>query len=904
MTTTTSTTPASQRLFTLDFSGRSGVPSQLGIDVAWVAKAFREQIKDLHGTTVLNNVVITDAFRKRGVFNVSARTREAAAVLEDFVLKVEKGRTKTTIPMRRRKSDKPATWVKFYQSMEGEMVLVGDQYFDAKLRDYGCVIVQETVSKEHDDASGIFNGVREALVEIGSRHLPRFNKWTSDTGVEYTYKIVYRQQPFDCRQCGEEHRDGQCPRWKPRSGGGGNRGRRNAAASTVAATPPRILLFGDSIMRMLKDDDAMRIDAIPGARIGHVANHINNDPTILPHGEIVIVSVGRNNNGRDFDDAREAAKFQLEELQKVLTPFNNGDRSIFLVDPFVGEISHGPEYDYRRFIRAEMKRTAAKIGCPFVDLEALSFAPEDLDNDGTHYSASGTRKVMGEVRTFVNEFLGKEVIAPFQVAESPYDGCSDRHHKVGCMKCTRLHDEFACPPYDLTASNGDATLTTTAAATPTYAAVVTTSAPSSSTASTSTAVTAPLLSTTATSSPSSAAAAPLAATAQPPQSSSSSSSTGAAPLPSAAPLSAAASQTPAPLEEDAAAAAASTAAASTQDALSSLAGGDEEEVEEEGQDFIMSSQPPKGQRKKRRRRKVVNVAEEAAAPEMDDDTLQGNASWASQVEEEEDEAATAASKLEALTAAEKEEEELAAEIAAEVEEAERAKASAMAEAALFSVSQSFIATSTPTHEKESGKGDLPSSVESGSFILTPEMISCVSSLTGDSTNNNNNSVLINAGVVNSASPSLPSGQVAVFVTPAPVTPTAGTAAAAAAPPELLGAAAAPSPSFQHLSARLQALGSAAMSAYSGSTAPKMPISRLPPRNRSASLKRGRGDETLDEGDVSFSAKRNSSVGKDAKEMPSMSQRELVAFLKQPGQQQQRQSRTPTRGGQKGGKGGL
>ena len=300
---------------------------------------------------------------------------------------------------------------------------------------------------------------------------------------------------------------------------------------------------------------------------------------------------------------------------------------------------------------------------------------------------------------------------------------------------------------------------------------------------------------------------------------------------------------------------------------------------------------------------MVNDAEEAAAPEIDDDdTLQGNASWASQVEEEEeDEAATAASKLEALTAAEKEEEELAAEIAAEVEEAERARASAMAEAALFSVSQSFVATSTPTHEKGSGKGDPPSSVESGSFILTPEMISCVSSLTGDSTNNN--SVLINTGVVNGASPSLPSGHVAVIVTPAPVAPTAGTAAAAAAPPELLGATAAPSPSFQHLSARLQALGSAAMSAYSGSTAPKMPISRLPPRNRSASLKRGRGDETLD-GDVSSIAKRNSSVSKDAKEMPSMSQRDLVALLKQPGQQQQRQSRTPTRGGQKGGKGGL
>ena len=119
------------------------------------------------------------------------------------------------------------------------MVLIGDSFFDDMLRDYGCVIVQETVSKEYEDAKGIFNGVREALVEIGSRHLPRFNKWTSSEGVEYNYKIVYRQQPFDCRQCGETHKDGQCPRWQQRNNnGGGNRRRRNGGASSAATTPP------------------------------------------------------------------------------------------------------------------------------------------------------------------------------------------------------------------------------------------------------------------------------------------------------------------------------------------------------------------------------------------------------------------------------------------------------------------------------------------------------------------------------------------------------------------------------------------------------------------------------------------------------------------------------------------
>ena len=323
--------------------------------------------------------------------------------------------------------------------------------------------------------------------------------------------------------------------------------------------------------------------------------------------------------------------------------------------------------------------------------------------------------------------------------------------------------------------------------------------------------------------------------------------------------------------------------------------------EEEEEDMVESSQLPKEQRRRRRKKKrVEEMVEEAASADTEDDTLQGNADWGSQVEEEEEnEAATAAATLEALTASEKEEEEVAAAVAAELRQAEVAQAQAMAEAALLSASQSFIATSTPTHGKEGGKGDPPSSVESGSFILTPEMVSCVSSLTNSI---NNNPDIANGAI--GASPLLPSNHVAVIVTPAPVAPAA---AAAAAPPELLGAAAAaPSAPFHNLSARLQALGSAAISAYAGPTTPKMAIARLPTkdtRHRSASLKRARGDENVD-GDVPNNAKRNLSVGRDGKDVPNISQRELVALLKQPGQQQQRQSRAQSRGGQKGGRGGL
>ena len=372
------------RAFTLDFSGRSGVPSQLGIDVAYVSKAFRDQLASDHAT-ILNNVIINDAFRRRGVFNVTALTNDAAAVLEAFVLKVDWKGTKADIPLRKRRSEKPPVWVKFFQSQEGEMAFVGDEYFDDLLRNNGAVIVKPTSRCGHRNADGILNGVREAQVELGANHIGRFHTWTSDDGVEYRFKVQYRQQPFDCRDCNDTHKDGQCPRWKQRDNGN-NRRRSNFSAPPA---PKRILLFSDSVMRMVKEDAAMRVDVIGGAKIGHVANHINNDATILPHGEIVIVSVGRNMNGGEIGKAKEAVKAQLEEMAKVLSPLNNGDRLIFLVDPFCGGPDHGPRLDIERFIRAEIKRTATKIGCHYIDLKDI-----DLNANLKRNSSGPTREAI------------------------------------------------------------------------------------------------------------------------------------------------------------------------------------------------------------------------------------------------------------------------------------------------------------------------------------------------------------------------------------------------------------------------------------------------------------------------------------------------------------------------------
>ena len=138
------------------------------------------------------------------------------------------------------------------------------------------------------------------------------------------------------------------------------------------------LFFSTSILRHATDTTTTRFDVIPGAKIGHVANHINNDATILPNAEIVVVMVGQNMAGDDFRHFKAATKAQADELANVLKPYaDTAGKAIFLVDPAADATPDGAEGDEIRFLRAEMKRCADKIGAGFIRLDHLNFGSEE-----------------------------------------------------------------------------------------------------------------------------------------------------------------------------------------------------------------------------------------------------------------------------------------------------------------------------------------------------------------------------------------------------------------------------------------------------------------------------------------------------------------------------------------------
>ena len=415
------------REFTLDFTGQSGVPSQWGITVPQVVKWFTMQSKDVPGVQLTND-------RKRGVFNVTALSKDAGTFLSTFKLKAEKDGKKIEIPLKEKRKRGSAVWASINRTCDGEMTEVPNAYFDAHLQSQGATILEPTKRRKHR-ASNLLNGQREVLIEIGEKHLARQQLWVSDDGKEnHEWQISYRGQPFKCRNCDEWHADGKCPRWVDRKEEG------------KPELKHKHLFFSTSLLRHATDTANVRFDVIPGAKIGHLANHIDNDATILPNAEVIVVMAGQNMAGDDFAQLKVAVKRQAEELVKVLRPYaETAEKAIFIVDPAVDLTPDGPEGDEPRFLRAEMKRCADAIGAGYIPLDHLDFGSEDMD-DEVHFSAKGTKRVLTAINNNIKNAVQKDVLGDFKVQDRSYSAVKAHHFKVGCYRCSFVHPGASCLP--------------------------------------------------------------------------------------------------------------------------------------------------------------------------------------------------------------------------------------------------------------------------------------------------------------------------------------------------------------------------------------------------------------------------------------------------------------------------
>ena len=416
--------------FLLDLSGNAGVPSQAKIGLREIIKWMSQQAKDHQ-----KNIILTNHYN-RGCYLVQTSNDATAEFLRQFKIEINWNGKTIRLPMSPTAQNKPKMWARMYGTCSGDMANVPDSYFDKLLEEACFVVIRPTEKRRHFN-SDIGNGQRSALVIRGREHIEREQEWIDDEGNVFRWRLEYDGQPHRCtRGCGVFHADGKCASWERQRQERSREGQQ------------KCYIVSSSLLRLAADTNKTRVDSIPGAKVGHVANHINNDGDIFSKAETVIVHTGANMDLGSVEASKPHLEAQAQELTKVLAPISAASKHVFVVDPVVGPVVEDtPGSDHWAMMRSRMRKVAAKAKAEWITLHGVEWnEEEDLAPDGTHYSKSGTEKVMAAIGKKVSDITGNNVMEGMFIQDRPYAAISRKHYKYGCYRCTRIHEERDCPP--------------------------------------------------------------------------------------------------------------------------------------------------------------------------------------------------------------------------------------------------------------------------------------------------------------------------------------------------------------------------------------------------------------------------------------------------------------------------
>ena len=287
--------------YMLDLSGNSAIPSQYMLGLKEITKWIHLQTKGYEG------IQVTREFRNRGCYIVQTSNDRSAEFLATFSLEIKVGGKAHSVPLRRRAAN-GGTRVRLFRTCEGAFADVPNSYFDDVLTAAGCVIVNATEKGIHENTS-LYDGMRYATVDRGTRHLEREHEYVDEKGNVFRWRLEYAGQPHHCfRGCGIFHEDGKCPEWQRRKDRRAMEGQQKCFVVT------------SSMFRLATDTKTTNVAAIPGAKIGHVANHVNNDTRMFAKAEVLVVAAGANMDLGSVEASKPQIELQAQELTQVLQP--------------------------------------------------------------------------------------------------------------------------------------------------------------------------------------------------------------------------------------------------------------------------------------------------------------------------------------------------------------------------------------------------------------------------------------------------------------------------------------------------------------------------------------------------------------------------------------------------------
>ena len=218
----------------------------------------------------------------------------------------------------------------------------------------------------------------------------------------------------------------------------------------------KIYICASSLFRHASDTKTTQVVAIPGAKIGHIAHHVNNDTKMFEKAEILVIAAGSNMDCGTVEASKPYVEDQARELTQVIKPMAE-TKKVFIVDPHVGGLNkEEPAGHHWAMVHQWMKKVSKEAKATWISLEAVKWKPEeDVAEDGTHFTPAGTKKVLEVVGAKVMEVTGVDMMLGMEVEEKPYAGIFNGHYKFGCYRCTKVHERGRCPELNVSNNSPD-----------------------------------------------------------------------------------------------------------------------------------------------------------------------------------------------------------------------------------------------------------------------------------------------------------------------------------------------------------------------------------------------------------------------------------------------------------------
>ena len=282
------------------------------------------------------------------------------------------------------------------------------------------------------------------------KHIPRninIEMPTKDGGVKKgTLRVTYKDQPWHCRRCQDEH-EGDCPkRMEDR--------RREQEIREQKERETKTLILGDSNLKLV-NRNALLADVVSssGAKIGHISNQITFEN--LDKYQNIVLFAGINNVPGQNDRVEEQAvnkqiDNEMKSLESELTNLVTKGKNVFLTQvanpQHVRTTPRGTRIrdkinkdfiDMKNRLKKQNKKAKGDVinWSVFLDEDDYSTVKAVSEKAIVSFLGKVDQKVEGKLRaTYLDSFLTAD---PWSNVRPAYP--------LGCRKCTQMeHTEYTC----------------------------------------------------------------------------------------------------------------------------------------------------------------------------------------------------------------------------------------------------------------------------------------------------------------------------------------------------------------------------------------------------------------------------------------------------------------------------